>query len=181
MGEIQSPRPALLLLAAFSRYPEALNWARLSGCEKWGAIALESGHFPFDDTTYYEASMGPRLLKVFFVFEQLIDPEQIVAIKRYSNKLEEHYRDTHHHQESRPLNLDPGYLTEAKLVLATTKDRDHRIYLGDGIYAEGTLHFSHGQWKSRPWTYPDYRREDYHRFFSQCRVFLRERLRAQND
>jgi hypothetical protein len=46
--------------------------------------------------------------------------------------------------EPRPLNLDPGYLTEAKLVLATTKDRNHRLYLDRGIFAEVTLCYQRG-------------------------------------
>lgn len=74
---------------------------------------------------------------------------------------------------ARPLNLDPGYLTEAKLVLASTKDHAHRIYLSQGIYAEVTLSFRRGHWRHHDWTYPDYRRADYHAFFTQCRDYFR--------
>jgi hypothetical protein len=74
---------------------------------------------------------------------------------------------------ARPLNLDPGYLTEAKLVLASTKDHAHRIYLSQGIYAEVTLSFRRGHWRHHDWTYPDYRRDDYHAFFTQCRDYFR--------
>jgi hypothetical protein len=81
--------------------------------------------------------------------------------------------------ESRPLNLDPGYLTEAKLVLASTKDRDHRVYLDRGIYAEVTLHYQRGRgWQPRPWTYPDYRSEPYLQFFTRCRQYLRKHKHA---
>lgn len=79
--------------------------------------------------------------------------------------------------ESRPLNIDPGYISEAKLVLATTKDRDHRIYLSGGIFAEVTLHFRAKQWTSSRWTYPDYQREDFQAFFTKCRNLLRERIK----
>ena len=64
-----------------------------------------------------------------------------------------------------------------KLVLATTKDRDHRLYLGEGIYAEVTLHYQGGAWRARPWTYPDCARGDYHEFFLRCREHLRGRQR----
>lgn len=178
MGDIEAPRPALLVLAAFSRHADALEWTRQIATEKWGSVAIESEAFRFDETSYYETSMGAGLLKMFFAFEELIDPERIAEIKHVSNELEVTYRHTHLHPEERPLNLDPGYITEAKLILATTKDRDHRIYLRDGIYAEGTLHYYHGTWQTRPWTYPDYQRQDYHDFFSQCRDFLRTRIRA---
>ena len=93
--------------------------------------------------------------------------------KLASNQWEIDYQQLGRHPEPRPLNLDPGYLTEAKLVLATTKDRDHRLYLSRGIFAEVTLHFHRGTWEARPWTYPDYQRADYHEFFLRCREYLR--------
>jgi hypothetical protein len=76
------------------------------------------------------------------------------------------------HSEPRPLNLDPGYITPAKLLLASTKDHAHRIYLAEGIYAEITLMFRQRRWQPTEWTYPDYRRDDYQEFFSQCREWL---------
>ena len=76
------------------------------------------------------------------------------------------------HAEPRPLNLDPGYITPAKLVLASTKDHAHRIYLRDGIFAEVTLVYRQRKWQPLEWTYPDYRRDDYQRFFTQCREWL---------
>ena len=109
--------------------------------------------------------MGADLRKCFFAFERLIDPADLVDVKHQTNAWEGEYQQQSDWPEERPLNLDPGYLTEAKLVLATTKDRDHRLYLDRGIFAEGTLFFHHGKWETRPWTYPDYQREDYHAFF----------------
>ena len=76
---------------------------------------------------------------------------------------------------SQKLGFDPGYLTEAKLILASTKDRDHRIYLDRGIFAENTLYFHAGSWQKRPWTYPDYQRADYHQFLLRCREYYRAR------
>ena len=84
------------------------------------------------------------------------------------------------HGESRPLNLDPGYITLAKLVLASTKDHSHRIYLGQGIYAEITLDLSRGGWQPSEWTYPDYRRADFHQFFVHCRDYLKRRPTARS-
>lgn len=177
MGEIQPVRPVLLLLAAFSRHDEALDWARRRSIEQWGDLALESEAFVFEDTSYYEKSMGADLRKIFFTFAELFDPARIADVKLLTNEWELEYQAAAGHAEERPLNLDPGYITEAKLILATTKDRDHRIYLRDGIYAEGTLHYYQGAWRNRPWTYPDYQRQDYQAFFSECRGELRERLR----
>ena len=175
MADAQLHPPVLLILAAFSRYPEALDWARQTAENAWGRVVLESPRFEHRETTYYDATMGADLLKTFFAFESLIDPATLVALKLTSNQWEHDYQRLARHPESRPLNLDPGYLTEAKLVLATTKDRDHRLYLDRGIYAEVTLHYQRGAWQPRPWTYPDYQRPDYHNFFTRCRDYLRER------
>ena len=177
MAAAQPHRPVLLLLAAFSRHPLALDWVRQTAEEAWGPVALASDRFDHRETAYYEASMGPELIKTFFAFEPLVDPADLVACKETSNQWEIDYQQLGNHLEPRPLNLDPGYLTEAKLVLASTKDRDHRLYLDRGIYAENTLYFHRGAWQCRPWTYPDYQRPDYHQFFLRCREYLRQRYR----
>jgi hypothetical protein len=175
MGTLAPHRPVLLIAAAFSRYGEALDWAQQTLTAAWGPIALASPRFEHRETTYYEATMGLELYKVFFACERLIDPQSLAERKLAANAWEDEYRSLARHPEPRPLNLDPGYLSEAKLVLASTKDRDHRIYLARGIFAEVTLHFQQGRWQSRPWTYPDYQRADYHEFFTQCRDYLRGR------
>jgi hypothetical protein len=169
----------MLILAAFSRHREALHWARAKAEQVWGPVALASPLYPFQETDYYTASMGPDLLKTFFAFQHLVDPGQLVSIKRRTNQWESDYRQEFPGQETRPLNLDPGYLTEAKLVLASTKDHAHRIYLADGIFAEVTLHYQHGQWRERQWTFADYRRADYHEFFLACRRYLRAHRAGQ--
>jgi len=167
-----TPR-VLLLLPAFSCYPEALDWAREKAEQQFGPVALASERFPFVETTYYHAAMGEDLQKCFLVFERLIDPATLPAIKRMTIAWEEEYRAMTDHPVDRPLNLDPGYITEAKVVLATTKNRDHRIYLSDGIFAEVTLFYRGKRWQSREWTYRNYQRDDYQRFFTECRNYLR--------
>ena len=177
MAEISQHRPVLLLLAAFSRNDKTLDWARERASQHWGPIELEIARFVHDETTYYSASMGTDLKKTFFAFKGLIDPAELPELKIQAYDWEQEYAGLGNYQEQRPLNLDPGYLTEAKLVLATAKDRDHRIYLKKGIYAEVTLFYRSGAWQKRPWTYPDYQRADYHEFFTRCREYLRQQLR----
>jgi hypothetical protein len=113
------------------------------------------------------------LLKQFVVPAQTIDPGRLSAIKQLTNDWEAEYAAGAGHPESRPLNLDPGYLTLAKLVLASTKDHAHRIYLADGIYSEVTLSYRGKAWQPFDWTYPDYRRADFQQFFTECRGLLR--------
>jgi hypothetical protein len=177
MGVPTSPSSALLLLAAFSRHESALAWARRRATAAWGAIALESAPFDFNQTDYYEATMGRGLRKVFLAFAHTIDPGALAESKLRTNAWEGEYARSANHPEPRPLNLDPGYLTLGKLVLASTKDHAHRIYLDCGIYAEVTLNYRHGRWHHHEWTFPDYRRDDYQRFFSRCRDHLHRQLR----
>jgi hypothetical protein len=177
MGDITTHRPVLLIVAAFSRYDDALDWGRERAIAAWGPLALESERFEHNETAYYEAEMGAGLKKTFLAFERLIDPAFLVEAKVSSNLWELDYAAAANKPEPRPLNLDPGYLSEAKLVLASTKDRDHRLYLNKGIFAENTLFYRAKAWQQRPWTYPDYQRADYHLFFSRCREYLRLRYR----
>jgi Domain of unknown function (DUF4416) len=172
MGEIRHVTPVCAILAVVSRYEAALEWARAKTSQSLGVIALISDAFDFTETDYYTPAMGPGLKKQFLAFERPIDPGELAAIKRQTNDWEAEYAALRKHAESRPLNLDPGYITPAKLVLASTKDHAHRIYLGNGIYAEVTLSFRGGCWRPLEWTYPDYRREDFQRFFTQCRRLL---------
>jgi len=79
------------------------------------------------------------------------------------------------------VNIDPGYLTPAKLILATTKDYSHRLYLGRGIYGEIILVYSCGSFKPLPWTYPDYRSEDYSKYFSRVREVCRDQMRKESS
>jgi hypothetical protein len=176
VGQIHSTAQVLLLIAASSRYAEALHWTRQQCSAHHGPLALASAAFDFTETDYYAATMGSNLKKQFFAFERLIDPATLPDIKRQTNDWEAEYAALGQQPEPRPLNLDPGYITPAKFVLASTKDHAHRLYLRDGIYAEITLAYRHKQWQPLEWTYPDYRRDDYRQFFTQCR----DRLLAQS-
>jgi hypothetical protein len=179
MGDVSRPQNVLLLLAAFSRHAEALDWARRQAEAAWGPVALESPRFAFDATDYYQPTMGPGIEKCFFAFARPIDPGELAGLKLQTNGWEAVYAEQGGHAEERPLNLDPGYLTPAKLVLASTKDHAHRIYLSQGIFAEVTLFYKDRRWQARDWTFADYRRDDYQRFFSECRDYLRSREREE--
>lgn len=178
MGTPADPSPVLLILAAFSQYAEALAWAQTKAESAWGPVALVSPAFEFTETDYYRATMGAGLKKQFLAFEKPIDPARLVDLKHQTNAWEAEYAAAATHSQSRPLNLDPGYITLAKLVLASTKDHSHRMYLGRGIYAELTLNFRGGGWQAHEWTYPDYRREDFQEFFVRCRDYLKQHSRG---
>jgi hypothetical protein len=132
----------------------------------FGKTALVSASFPFTETLYYEAEMGKPIYRVFIGFENLIDPEDISDVKIRTNEIEEKLFSG---SGGRDVNIDPGYLTRGKVVLATTKNYQHRIYLRRGIYAEVTLRYRGGSYKPWDWTYPDYKRAESVSFFNRLR------------
>ncbi|HHT9117627.1 MAG TPA: DUF4416 family protein [Candidatus Hypogeohydataceae bacterium YC38] len=178
MGKPHFPLPVNLIVGMLSRYQDLFEEAeeRLQG--EFGPIDLRSEVLPFDFTDYYEEEMGKDILRKFLSFERLIDPGSIASIKLLTNTMEEDFRKVKA-SVGRPLNLDPGYIGGSKLVLATTKDYSHRVYLGEGIHAEVTLRFTRGSFEPMPWTYPDYRTENYLSFFSQVRSSYLEKLKRQ--
>lgn len=177
MGQASPHSPALLLLAAFSRYDQALMWAKHRAEAEWGPVELESPCFEFSETEYYTSTMGSGLKKIFFAFHRPFDPADLVDVKLLTNSWEDEYAALKNHPESRPLNLDPGYITLGKLILASTKDFAHRIYLNRGIYAEVTLYYKHHRWQYHDCTFADYRRGDYQQFFTICRETLHQRIK----
>lgn len=180
MGQIQSPQPVLRLVAIVSRYEDALVWARNRIEREFGSHAHVSEPLVFNDTDYYDEEMGTELRKQFVTSTALMDPATLASLKRLTNEWETEYAAAHDHPEPRPLNLDPGYIAESKLVLASTKNHSHRIYMARGIYAEITLGYSRtAGWKSMPWTYPDYQRADFQQFFTAARGYLRQQLRSR--
>ncbi len=176
MAETRPTVPVLLLVAAFSRHESALAWGRAQLETAFGPVGLASAALPFNQTRYYEPSMGTDLRKQFLAFANLIDAGDLAPIKLHTNDLERRLIAEGTYAEPRPLNLDPGLLNLGKLVLATTKDQAHRIYLRDGIFAEVTLRFEHGAFTPWPWTYADYREPELHRFLVEARDYYKQRL-----
>ena len=122
--------------------------------------------YTFNHTRYYEPEMGPGLKKRLVAFRQLIRAETLPDIKRTTHTIEDQFR----HNSQRQVNLDPGYIATAKFVLATTKDYDHRIYLGRGIFGDLHLRFRQKHFHPLEWTYPDYREPFVIQFLERVRV-----------
>ncbi|MCX7919947.1 MAG: DUF4416 family protein [bacterium] len=173
MGIIKIPIPVKLICGMISGRLELFEQAREKLQERYGAIDYLSPLMPFSCyTDYYEQEMGKDLQRQFISFEKLIDPSDIIGIKLATNQIELAFG-----APNRLINLDPGYVSNAKLVLATTKDYQHRIYLGQGIYAEVTLRFRQGKFEPYEWTYPDYRTPEYLNIFNRIRAIYREQLK----
>ncbi|MBU1084428.1 MAG: DUF4416 family protein [Candidatus Omnitrophota bacterium] len=135
--------------------------------------ALEK-ELTFDLTDYYYGEMGGPLRRKLLCFKGLADKENIEEIKIRTNRLESKLAV----DGKRTVNIDPGYITEAKLVLLTTKDYVHRVHIGKKIFAETTLHFCGGRFNAWPWTYPDYASEEIRAYFESVRGLYVEQLKA---
>ncbi len=182
MGAIHTPEQVQLIIAAFAADEEAIIWGRERAINAFGPIWRESPVFFFNEfTDYYAEEMGPVLPKRFWAFERLIGMDELASVKVTTNGWEDDLAGERKNRNGvrRPLNLDPGYIDLGKLILASTKDHLHRIYLQDGIFAETTLYYSQKAWRKLPWTYPDYQSEGYQTFFTECRDRLR-RLRRES-
>ncbi|MEW6040486.1 MAG: DUF4416 family protein, partial [Elusimicrobiota bacterium] len=109
---------------------------------KYGEIEFKSEIIDFNFTSYYEKETGTGLKRKWISFKDMIEPGAIAEIKNNTNLIEEKFSQN----GNRKINLDPGYITGSSLILASTKNYSHRIYLKDGIYAEVTLLFEHKNW-----------------------------------
>lgn len=166
MAKPRDPLPAKLIIGMISREPLLFEKIKKILSNKFGKIDLVSPIFDFNQTHYYENEMGKDLKRQFLTFEPLVMPERLVKIKHLTNSLEKKFLNN---PLKRSINIDPGYLSLSKLVLATTKNYSHRIYVGNGIFEEITLYFKDNTFQPLPWTYPDYKSESHIDFFNEIR------------
>lgn len=154
MSQTQPPlpvKPVVSMLLAREDLGTAVV-ARLS--EHFGPPDLVGPWWPFTTTDYYTPEMGPHLGRRLVSFLHLADPGQLAAWKVFTNGVEERFTLG----GRRVINLDPGYVTRERLVLATGKNFSHRIYLAQGIFGDLALLYSRGAFQPLPWSYPDYAR-----------------------
>jgi hypothetical protein len=130
--------------------------------EMWGEPQRESPPFLFDCTTYYRA-IGDPLYRKFLSFPGLRSGDELATWKQQALSLERASGS------QRSVNIDPGILDGARLILASTKDRAQRIPIGQGLFAEITLMYRRGKWISFEYTFPDFRDGRYHEFLSSVR------------
>ena len=133
--------------------------------KRFGKVDFVSAGMDFNYTDYYAVEMGKALKRRFISFAKLIPIQDLYRIKLYTNRLERKFLAA----KLRQVNIDPGYIDLAKLVLATTKDYAHRIFVRKGIFAEITLSFRANTFSANAWTYPDYCSNEYITIFNQIR------------
>jgi hypothetical protein len=181
MGEIRTVTPPAKLIFGILANSEPNRVECLQRLTKeFGALDHQSRVEPFTFTDYYFDEMGEILYRQYISSERLIELDDLPQIKHRTNQIEvEMMQAIEGGKQRRQVNIDPGYLTQAKLVLATTKDYNHRVYVSDGIFAEVTLHFRRPEgFQPFPWTYPDYTRPEVCQFFNKVRDTYRQQIRT---
>lgn len=157
--------PAKLIIGVLLRETDLLETVAGHLAERFGPPDLVSPWLPFDYTDYYRPEMGAPLRRRMFAFSRLAEPDGLADIKLATNALEDRFR----RDGNRRFNLDPGFVTRERLVLATGKNFTHRIYLGKGIFADLTLIYTGGDFRPLPWTFPDYADRPVKTFVRQVR------------
>ncbi|MFQ5455500.1 MAG: DUF4416 family protein [Nitrospirota bacterium] len=169
MGRIILPKKVKLFVGMLTAKENIFEIAIEHLIKIYGITDYESRLYEWQHTDYYEKEMGEDLLRKFVFFKYHISPESISDVKKKTNEIEKLFGKQEGNQFSRRINLDPGYITDAKVVLATTKDYSHRVYLRNGIYAEVELQFSEKSYMPMPYTYSDFRSEEYISLFNKVR------------
>lgn len=175
MSEPNPPDEVKLISSLFSPERPCIDQAIERLKEIYGPVEWESPELFFDRTTYYAREMGWPLHRRFVSFKRLVPPEGLVEIKLTTNRIEAEYAE----DGKRRINIDPGIISAERLVLATGKNYIHRIYLGQGIYADLTLIFVKGSYRSLDWTYRDYADPEMVQYFNDIRAAYREQLRER--
>ncbi len=181
MWDIKQPDPVKLIVGILAADEDCLARAIQAISTELGTIDLSSQVWPFTQTHYYDQEIGTHILRQFVSLDQLVDPGDLARIKHQTNALEQGMAQELAYPTPRPINLDPGFIEPSKLVLASTKNFSHRIYIGKNMYAEVTLIVDKGQWSALRYTFPDYRQSDYYAFFEQVRQRLRSQLKTLRE
>ena len=175
MSQPREPDPVKLIASIFTPKDDLIREVINELSLRYGPVDWESPPMFFDRTRYYEREMGWPLHRRFVSFEYLISPDDIVNVKLETNELESRYLQ----EGNRLVNIDPGYIGLERLVLATGKNYVHRIYLRKGIYADLTLIYKKGSFRSLDWTYKDYANPKMIEMFNNVRKRYTEQLKER--
>jgi hypothetical protein len=177
MSQLNEPNNVKLFMGLIYQPHSATNELTVKLEGKFSEIDFESREIPFSHSSYYTKEMGEGLLRKLITFEKLIKRTDIVEIKAFTNKLEEVFS----YEGNRTINIDPGYIAQEHLILATGKGYSHRPYLGRGIYADLTLTFKGNEYRTLEWTYPDYGNKEMRALFKSLRKQYVKQLQEESD
>ena len=176
MSKLRQPPPVLLFITFIFCESSPMNNCIKILEDKYGKLAFNSRDLEFSHSDYYKKEMGDGLKRKVTGFQNLIERDRLVEIKNFTSSLEEKFSA----DGRRTINIDPGYISEEHLILATGKGFYHRPYLGKGVYADLTLVYQQNRFRALEWTYPDYTSEDMTGFFYELRKMYTDKLKEGN-
>lgn len=177
MGELKKNQKIQPFVAIMYQDDEIYDRAYKKAIERFGEPIGISKEYNFSEiTSYYEKEFGKELKKRMLVFAQSQPLQDFHKTKLWSNNLE---LELSSNGKNRDVNIDPGYLGLSKLVLFSTKNYSHRIYINDGIFAEVTLIYEYSEFQVQSWTYPDYSAGENLSFLEKMREKLKNRAREK--
>ena len=180
MGAVYDFEPEKLIIGVIYNDKDVFAKVMKILKEEFGETDGETEEFSFSEefSTYYDDELGGEGRRIIYSFKNLIDPTRQSEIKQLTNKIEKDFSK----DGKRLINLDPGFISHGRLLLATTKATGFRIPLSDGIYTELTLFYAKGSWHKLPWTYRDYQSEKVQRFLTKARCeYLRQRKLLKSE
>jgi len=177
MGTPREPQPAKYFVSLLSPDIDLLTAVEGDLIPILGTVEGRSEIWPWNVSRYYEKEMGANLLRRFVSFLPLRSPGTLAKIKLQTQQVEAKYHAQPGSRKGRQVNVDPGYCEVGKIVLASTKNANHRIYLHSGIFAEVTLVYYDGGFHEGLHTYADYRWPESLYFFNVLRSVYLDQLR----
>lgn len=168
MSRPSAPEEAMLVMGVIMSDSKLFRQVYNDLEKKWGRGIYLSRWFDFSHTDYYNHEMGENLKRRLVLFRQSVNQEKTKEIKKIAWQLEKKY-SVH---GRRIVNLDPGLLTSDKFILLTGKNYSHRIYLGEGVFADLTLVYRNGSFGDFDWTYGDYKDETLKDYLLKSRKYL---------
>lgn len=175
MRKLLEPLPAMMLCSILFRNRDVCAGAVARLEKEFGPVEIKSPEWQFDHTDYYRQEMGSDLMRIFLVFSRRVPQDCLVHAKLACRKIEKKFMSC----GSRTVNIDPGILTPERLILATCKNFTHRIYLGQGIFAEITLIATRQGLSRLEWTFPDYASAEIIEFWNITRQHYLAGLKAE--
>lgn len=172
MARAVKPPPAKPVISAIYSHVDGLADALVALEKQYGRVECETLEIEFSDKDKLLEEMGSGLSRRFFSFEKLIERDQLIKMKSFCQKVERQLSDVVDDYAFRTVNLDPGMLTPDNLVMASTREYNHRIYLSDGIFAELTLVHARGRFVKLPWTPDDFCKGEAIEFFERVKNSL---------
>jgi len=185
VGKIFLPKPAKLIISMFTSDKCLFSLYKEELIKRFGEVDIESNAQPFNFTDYYEKEFGKNLIQKLFSFSALIRQDGLAEIKIITNGLENNLENENNKNNiachKRKINLDPGYITLNKYILASTKNGPFRIYLNQGIYSEITLRFINKSFVPCEFTYPNYKTNEYINYLNSVRQKYKLQLRENSN